>query len=65
MDNEMILIAMNGRDFVGLSHNEVVEGVKSAGKNVIFRCKLETEVVPEESSGKDLIEFTCSDSNDK
>ena len=63
MENDMILIAMNGRDFIGLSHNEVVEQVKSGGKNVIFRCKL--AVVPEESSRKDLIEFDCSDSDEK
>ena len=61
----MILIAMNGRDFVDLSHNEVVEEVKSGGENVIFRCKFVKEVLAEECSGKDLIEFACSDSDEK
>lgn len=43
MENKMILIAMNGRDCVGLGHKEVVQEVKSGGKNVIIRCKIVTE----------------------
>ena len=43
MENKMILIAMNGRDCVSLGHKEVVQEVKSGGKNVIIRCKLVTE----------------------
>ena len=65
MKNDMILIAMNGRDLVGLGHSEVAEEVKSGGQNVIFRCKFLTEVLQEESSEKDLIEFACSDSDEK
>ena len=61
----MILIAMNGQDFIGLSHNEVAEEVKSGGKNVIFRCKLEIEENSKENTGKDLIEFDRSDSDEK
>merc|ERR1711962_597076 len=43
MENKMILIAMNGRDCVSLGHKEVVQEVKSGGKNVIIRCKVVTE----------------------
>ena len=43
MDDKMILIAMNGRDCVSLGHKEVVQEVKSGGKNVIIRCKVVTE----------------------
>ena len=64
MKNDMILIAMNGRDLVGLGHSEVAEEVKSGGKNVIFCCKFSTEVLAEKISGKDFIDLACSDSDE-
>ena len=43
MKNKMILLAMNGRDCRTLGHKQVVQEVKSGGKNVIIRCKVVTD----------------------
>lgn len=47
MKDQMLLIAMNGRQCEEMDHKAVVREVKSGGKNVIIRCRTGTEKVEE------------------